>query len=372
MANVDVDVVVVGAGVVGLASAAALARRGRSVVVIERHGGPGRETSSRNSGVIHAGLYYPPGSLKAETCIEGRRMLYERCAREGIPHRKTGKLVVAIDQDEIEALSAIRARGESVGAEGLRILDAAELRRTEPLISAAAALWSPESGIVDAHGLMDSYLAEARAGGADIAWRTEVVAIDARSSGCTARARDASGSETDVRAAWIVNAAGLFADRVAELAGIDVDACGWRLHWCKGDYFSLSSSVARPSCPLVYPLPAGPGIGIHLTTDLAGRCIAGPDARYVDTLDYGVDPARAETFARAVARYLPHVRALDLAPDYSGIRPKLAGPGEPFRDFVLADGADHGAPRTVHLVGIESPGLTSAGALGERVAALVA
>ena len=366
-----VDVVVIGAGVVGLACAASLARRGRSVVVVERHEGPGRETSSRNSGVIHAGIHYPPGSLKAQTCLEGLRLLYARCEREGIPHRRTGKLVVAVTEPEIATLHAIHATATAAGATGLRLLDRAELSRMEPLLSGAGALWSGASGIVDAHALMDSYAAETRAHGSDIAYRTVVESLEPSAGGCTVGTRDASGARFEVRAAWVVNAAGLEADRVAELAGLDPDALGWRIHWCKGEYFALAPSVPRPTTALVYPIPAGPGIGIHLTTDLGGRCIAGPDARYVDAIDYAVDPARATAFARAVARYLPHVRAHDLSPDYSGIRPKLAGPGEPFRDFVVADGTALGAPRTVHLVGIESPGLTASAAIGERVAALI-
>lgn len=369
MARSDVDVAVIGAGVIGLACAAALARRGRSVVILERHEGPGRETSSRNSGVIHAGLYYPAGTLKARTCVEGRHALYARCERLAIPHRKSGKLVVAVREQEIAALEDLLEKGSAAGAEGLRILDGDEVRRREPLLSAAAALWSPESGIVDAHALMDSYLAEARSHGAEIAWRTELVGIDPSVSGCRLRTRDGTGETFTMDVDWLVNAAGLSADRVAALAGVDVDAAGWRIHLCKGDYFALAPSVQRPRCPLIYPVPAGPGLGIHLTTDLGGRCIAGPDARYVDGIDYAVDPGRAEAFADAVARYLPHLTAADLSPDYSGIRPKLAPPGAGFRDFVLDDGAAWGAPRTLHLMGMESPGLTAAGALAERVAA---
>ncbi len=372
MERADADVVVVGAGVVGLACAAAIARRGRSVVIVERHEGPGRETSSRNSGVIHAGLYYPEDSLKAATCVEGRRMLYARAEAHGIAHVKTGKLVVAVEPDEVAALGELSARGAAAGAEGLSLLDREELGRREPLLTGVAALWSPESGMVDAHALVDSYLAEARAHGAEVAWRTEVTAVDPSPTGCRVHTRSAGGDAFSISAAWVVNAAGLGADRVATMAGLDVDALGWRIHLCKGDYFTLAPSVPRPRTALVYPVPSGPGLGVHLTVDLGGRCIAGPDARYVDAIDYDVDPSRALPFARAIARYLPHVRPADLSPDTSGIRPKLSPPGGGFRDFVLADGTPLGAPRTVHLVGIESPGLTAAGALAERVAAMIA
>ena len=369
--SVDVDVVVIGAGIVGVATAAAIAREGRSVVIVDRHPGPARETSSRNSGVIHAGLYYPEASLKAVACHEGRRMLYERCARLGIPHRKTGKLVVAVDAREAAELEALCARASRGGAEGLSMIEETELRAREPALRATAALWSPESGIVDAHALVDSYLGEARSSGADVAFVNEVVAIDPAASGCAVRTRDPRGDTFELRAEFVVNAAGLEADRIAALAGVDVDAHALRIHWCKGDYFTLAPSVARPHTALVYPMPAGPGLGIHLTTDLGGRCTAGPDARYCATLDYDVDPSRAEAFAESIARYLPHVRPSDLSPDYAGIRPKLAGPGEPFRDFVLARGEAWGAPRTVHLIGIESPGLTAAPALAVRAAELV-
>jgi L-2-hydroxyglutarate oxidase LhgO len=364
---VEVDTVVIGAGVAGLACAAELARCGREVLVLERHDGPGRETSSRNSGVIHAGFYYETGSLKARTCVEGRRLLYQRCARDGVPHRRTGKLVVATDDAEAEALAALLERGEANGVEGLSLVDDAEVRRLEPRLRARAALRSSESGVVDVHGLLDSYAAEATSRGAQIAYRVALRGAERAAGGWRLSTLDADGAPFEVTCAQVVNAAGLRADRVAERFGVDVDARGWRLRWCKGDYFKLASRLRGAVERLVYPMPTHAGLGVHLTVDLGGELRAGPDATYVDDLDYDVAPDKAEAFAAAVARYLPGVGATDLSPDYAGVRPKLYGAGEPARDFVLERVDD-----VVHLVGIESPGITSSESLARLVASRLA
>lgn len=364
-----IDVAVIGAGVVGLACAATLAREGHEVVVIDRHDGPVRETSSRNSGVIHAGLYYPPGSLQAETCVEGRELLYARCRRDGVAHRKTGKLIVATHEGERAALESLFFRGRENGAGALRLLDASEVQRLEPRVRAVAALRSPESGIVDVHGLASSYLAEASAHGASFAYRTTVEALEPHASeGWLLATRDADGARFPVHATWIVNAAGLEADRVATMAGLDVDALGWRIRPCKGDYFVLAARLGALASHLVYPVPGHAGLGVHLTMDLGGTYRAGPDAEYVAAPRYDVDAHKAHTFGEALRRYLPEVRDEDLAPDYAGVRPKLFGPGERRRDFVLEE-----RPRgLVHLVGIESPGLTASEALARRVARILA
>lgn len=357
----DTDVAVVGAGAVGLACAAVLARRGRDVVVVERHEGPARETTGRNSGVIHAGLYYEPGSRMARASVRGRELLYARCLREGIPHRRTGKLVVATSEDEVRVLEALLARGRENGAGALELLDGAEARRLEPRVRCVAALLSPESGVVDAHALSASYAAEARAHGASFAYRTEVTGLEPAEHGWSIATR---GERHSIEARAVVNAAGLACDRVAALAGLDLDALGWRLRYCKGDYFALRGARVER---LVYPVPSQAGLGVHLTIDLAGAVRAGPDAEYVDAPRYDVDPAKAAAFAEALSRYLSGVAADDLAPDYAGVRPKLYGPGEPKRDFVLEE-----RPRgLVHLIGVESPGLTASEALAEEVAALL-
>ncbi len=365
--DAETDVVVVGAGAVGLACAAALSGAGREVVVVERHDGPARETTSRNSGVIHAGLYYPPRSLRAVTCVEGRERLYARCRREGIAHRRTGKLVVATRDEEIPVLQKLLARGLDNGAGALELLDAAEVLRREPRVHAAAGLFSPESGIVDAEGLARSYAAEAQSKGARLAFRTELTALEPAGSGWRVTTRGPDGELFALGATHVVNAAGLSADRVAAMAGLDVDALGWRLRFCKGDYFALAPRLGAVARHLVYPVPVHAGLGVHLTMDLGGAFRAGPDTEYVDAPRYDVDPDKADTFAQALRAYLPEVRASDLTPDYAGIRPKLYGPGDEARDFVL----EARPAGLVHLIGIESPGLTASEALARRVAALL-
>lgn len=361
----------IGAGVVGLACAAALARRGRRVVVVERRSGVGLETSSRNSEVIHAGLYYPPGSLKALTCVEGRTRLYARCERLGIPHRRTGKLVVATNPSEIAALERILERGRACGAGELELMDERALGRREPRVRALAAVWSPESGIVDAHALVSSYQAEAESHGASLALRTAVCGLARSGELWEVETLSENGEAFRLAVPWVINAAGLECDRIAALAGLDVERLGYALHFCKGDYFAVAPSLGPLTRHLVYPVPGGSGLGIHVTLDLGGRYRLGPDAEYVQRPRYDVDPAKAEVFARAAQRYLPELRPEHLSPDIAGVRPKLQGPGEDFRDFVIEEASVHGAPGLINLLGIESPGLTAAGEIAERVADLV-
>jgi len=367
----EVDVVVVGAGVVGLAAAAALARNGRSVWILERHDAIARETTSRNSEVVHAGLYYPPGSLKAVLCVEGREALYRRCRERGIPHRRLGKLVVATSAAEVPVLERILATGRSNGVPGLELVDGPAVSALEPEVAAVAALLSPDSGIVDAHALALSYLAEAEQHGAVLLPRTTLRAARRDGGGWSLGVLDADGDDASVRCAAWVNAAGLEGDRVAGLAGLDPDAAGLRLHPCKGDYFALAPGAGFAFRRLVYPVPAGAGLGVHVTLDLGGRIRLGPDAEYVAGPGYAVDPGKAKAFADAARRYLPRIREEWLQPDYAGIRPKLAGPGEGFRDFVVREESQAGLPGLVNLVGIESPGLTAAGAIAERVVELL-
>ena len=365
------DIVVVGAGVVGLACAAALSRRGMGVIVLERNARAGEEASSHNSGVVHAGLYYPAGSLKAACCVEGARNLSARCERLGIPHRRTGKLIVATNEEERSALDEIEARAIAAGVTSLERFDKRELSRREPDLSAVEALWSPETGIVDAAALTDSYRREALERGASLVLNTNVVGLEPDGDSWCVRTENTRGEREALTTPWVVNAAGLGADGVLALAGVDVDAAGLRHFPCKGVYFSLGRGAPRPRAALVYPVPEQGGLGIHLTVDLGGRCLAGPDARYVERVDHTVDPSLATAFAASVSRYLPGVTAEHLSPDQAGIRPKLSPPGGAFRDFVVADGATLGVPKSVHLLGIESPGLTAAAALADRVAEIV-
>lgn len=367
----DTDVVVIGGGVVGLAAAAALSRTGREVVLLERHDGYGREVTQRNSEVVHAGIYYPEGSWKARLCVRGRELLYERCEREGIPHRRLGKWIVACEASEVAQLEVYRARGEANGVPGLRIADADELSRREPDVRGVAALESPETGIVDGQALCLSLAAEAESHGATLVLHTEVEGFETSAAGHGVATRSDDGARTVIEAGAVVNAAGLSTDRIAELAGLDIDARGYRLHPCKGDYFALAPGAPLHVEKLLYPVPSGAGLGIHATLDLGGRVRFGPDAAFVSELDYHVDPEKAATFAEAAGRYLPAMRAEWLSPDYAGIRPRLTGPGEAPRDFVVEEESEAGLPGFVNLVGIESPGLTAALAIGERVVELL-
>jgi L-2-hydroxyglutarate oxidase LhgO len=362
---------VIGAGVVGLACAAVLARRGLSVVVLERHRRTGQETSSRNSGVIHAGLYYPTGSAKARLGVAGRELVYARCAREGLAHRNCGKILVATDDAECAKLETIYKQATINGAGDVRLIDRAEVARLEPAVRAIAGLVSPRTGIVDPHALMDSYQREAESHDATLVLDHAVITLERRGAGWHVRARSGSGEEHELHAAWVVNSAGLEASRIAELAGLDVDALGYRQRPCKGDYFRLAAKHARIANHLIYPVPVHAGLGIHITFDLDGKVTSGPDTEYIDELRYDVDPAKAARFGAALRRYLPGVSDGDLSPDYAGIRPKLQGPGDPFRDFVIEEASAHGAPGLVNLLGIESPGLTASEAIANVVSTLV-
>jgi L-2-hydroxyglutarate oxidase LhgO len=367
----DTGVVVVGAGVVGLAVAARLAPHHPDLVVLERHERPGQETSSRNSEVIHAGMYYPPGSLKALLCVEGNRRMYETCARHDVPHRRLGKLIVARTEEEIPAVERLFRQGRENGAT-LQMIGGEECRRREPHVTAVAALWSPNTGIVSAHGLMDHYLHVARASGATLLARTEVVGIERDADGYRLTIR--TGSDVDsFTSERLVNAAGLDADTVAALAGIDVDAAGYRQHWCKGSYFAVAPGKASLVSSLVYPVPGHVSLGTHAVVGLEGRLRFGPDAEYLpDRVPrYGVDETKRHEFGESIRRLVPAIGDDDISPDISGIRAKLQGPGQGFRDFVVAEESARGLPGFVNLLGIDSPGLTSSSAIADRVATLV-
>ena len=369
------DVVVIGAGVVGLACAYELGRRGRSVLVLERHPRYGEETSSRNSGVIHAGIYYPTGSAKAELCVRGNRSLYQWCSEKGVPFAAVGKYIVAVEALEEPALAAIGARAQANGAVEVVPCTVAELRAAEPNVRAVAALWSPRTGIVDAAALMRSLFAAGRAAGVELAFRRSVVSLTRGGGGdWTVTARDAAGVEESVTAAHVVNAGGLAADELAAAAGIDTDASGYRQRFVKGSYFRLRMSKAALVRHLVYPVPPcdQAGLGVHVTLELDGSVRLGPDVEAIDRVyDYRVDGTRATAFAAAASRYLPAITAEDLAPDQAGIRPKVqAAPGA-VPDFIVREESDRGLPGLVNLVGIESPGLTCCLEIAARVATLL-
>ena len=358
----QVDVAVIGAGVVGLAVARELALRGREVVVIEAACAIGTGTSSRNSEVIHAGLYYPAGSLKARLCVRGKALLYAYCEARGIAHRRCGKLLVATRAQDLARLERIAAAGAANGVDDLRLLDRAATLALEPALQAAGALLSPSSGIVDSHGLMTALLADAEHAGATLALASPVTG--GQRDGDRWRLR--VGEDFELGAACVVNAAGLFAAQVATALGTPAP----RLHFARGHYLSLAGRA--PFSRLIYPLPVDGGLGVHLTLDLGGQARFGPDVQWLPgtdpaALDYTVDPALAPIFEAEVRQYWPGLPAGALQPAYAGIRPKLSGPGEPAADFRI----DAGTPGLVQLFGIESPGLTAALALAEEVAARV-
>lgn len=363
----EVDVVVIGAGALGLSCASELASAGQSVVVLERLGGIARDTTSRNSEVIHSGIYYPQKSLKAEFCVKGRELIYERCEKLNIPFNNTGKLIVAIDESEVSVLEDLIERGTNNGAPDLVLIDGDQVHRWESEVQAVAGIYSPRTGIVDAHALCQSWLVQAEDRGAIFLPKIEVIAIENTGRSYRVTVRDADGSQTEIKSRAVVNAAGLSSDRIASLVGIDIDEAGYRIHLCKGDYFTLNSLSPLRFSRLVYPIQHQSGLGIHVTIDLHGRARLGPDANYVGQASYSVDPNKAKVFAEAAGRYLPRLKEEWLTPDYAGLRPKLSGPGATFRDFIVKDEIERGLPGFINLIGIESPGLTAAPAIALKV-----
>jgi L-2-hydroxyglutarate oxidase LhgO len=361
-----VDCAVIGAGVVGLAIGRALAHTGREVVILERNAGIGEETSSRNSEVIHAGLYYPTGSLKAGLCVRGKVSLYAYCRDKQIPFQRCGKLIVASASDQLPRLTAIAGQAERNGVTDLLMLDADEVAQREPAIRAAGGLWSPSTGIVDSHALMLALRGDFEAANGLVATQSTVSALDVRDAGIGLQIESGDQS-SELVASTVVNAAGLGAHALAtNTSGAgDYDVPAMQL--AKGNYFAYSA--AHPFRNLIYPLPMTGGLGIHATIDLAGQLRFGPDVEWVDTIDYSVDPARRDSFVESIRQFWPAVDADALTPAYAGIRPKLKparGEVPDFRLDVVAGGA---ARQLVHLLGIESPGLTSALALAAATCA---
>lgn len=359
----SVDCVVAGAGVIGLAVARALALAGREVIVLEATDAIGTVTSSRNSEVIHAGIYYPAGSLMARLCVQGRRMLYAYCAERGVGHARCGKLIVATDETEDERLHGIRARAAANGVDDLRSLTAAEARALEPNLSCTSALLSPSTGILDSHGYMLALQGDAEEAGASVVLRSPV------GSGRVVDGRieiEVSGAEPmRLRCNLLVNAAGLAAPALARRIEGMPPALVPRERFAKGSYFAISGR--SPFSRLIYPVPVPGGLGVHLTIDLGGQARFGPDVEWMDAIDYDVDPERADVFYAAVRRYWPGLPDGALQPSYAGVRPKISGPGEAARDFVIQGPPDHGAAGLVNLFGIESPGLTASLALADVV-----
>jgi L-2-hydroxyglutarate oxidase LhgO len=359
----DIDAIVIGAGVIGLAVARALAISGRSVIVLEKADAIGTETSSRNSEVIHAGIYYPKDSLKARYCVEGRRKLYAYCVAHNVPFRRSGKLIVATDEDETKAIVALKAKAEANGVEDLVLISGEEAMRMEPALYATAALHSPVTGILDSHSYMLSLRGDAEEHGAAFAFLTPFEKAEWTGSHFTVHAGGAEPMTLTTNI--LVNAAGLYASIFArQIAGLDQKHIPETLY-AKGNYFSLSSRA--PFTRLIYPAPHTHGLGVHLTLDLAGQARFGPDVEWVEALDYEVDPKRGEGFDEAIRRYWPTLPANALLPSYSGIRPKISGPNDPAPDFRIDGPEVHGISGLINLFGIESPGLTSSLAIADAV-----
>ncbi|HEV8027021.1 MAG TPA: NAD(P)/FAD-dependent oxidoreductase [Stellaceae bacterium] len=362
-----VECVVIGAGVVGLAVARALALAGHEVMVLEKERWIGAETSSRNSEVIHAGLHYPKGSLKARFCVEGRDRLYAYCAARGVPHARVGKLTVACKEEEIPILEGVWRKAEENGVDDLEWVGGNEARALEPELFCRRAFFSPSTGIVDSHALMLAYQADLEAAGGMVVLRAPVLSGSAGAEGFTLEVGGAEPMTLDCR--MLINSGGVHAPALARrIRGIPPESIP-RDYFCRGVYFTLSGR--SPFRRLIYPVPEPGGLGVHLTLDLAGQARFGPDVEWIDRLDHTVDPRRGERFYAAIRNYWPGLRDGALQPGYAGIRPKISGPTEPAADFAVQGPADHGVAGLVNLYGIESPGLTASLALADHAVRLL-
>lgn len=363
-----IDCAVIGAGVVGLAIARKLAMSGREVVILEAEDAFGTHTSSRNSEVMHAGIYYATGSLKARLCVEGRQALYRYCEEHQVAHRRIGKVVVACDETELPGLKKYKEQAEINGVDDLRMLDQAELAVLEPEVRCVAGFLSPSTGIIDSHGLMLAYLGDAEDHGAALALSSPVLSGAVQDSGILLEVGGAAGMQ--VLCKTVINAAGLNAQAVARvIAGIPA-ATVPPTYYAIGHYYTLAGKT--PFSRLVYPVARQDWLGVHVTVDLGGRVKFGPDFGWIDRVDYRFDESREQAFYKAIRRYYPGLRDGALVPGYTGIRPRITGPGAPAQDFVIQGRDTHGIRGLVNLFGIESPGLTSSLAIGEHVARLAA
>lgn len=361
-----VECIVVGAGVIGLAIARRLAQAGHEVIVLETEDGIGTGTSSRNSEVIHAGIYYAAGSLMARMCVTGKTALYDYCASHGVPHRRSGKLIVATSADDENRLAAIKARAEANGVTDLATLTAVDARALEPELNCLGALLSPSTGIIDTHAYMLALRGDAENAGAVFAFNTPLLHTRMTTEGFEIE----TGGDAPMTLACsaLINAAGLYATDVARMIdGLPLDKIP-PAYFAKGNYFSCG--VRAPFSHLIYPIPEPGGLGVHLTLDMAGQARFGPDVEWIDAIDYAVDPARAERFYPAIRRYWPSLPDGALAPSYSGIRPKIVPPAIAVQDFLIQDSSIHGVKGLINLFGMESPGLTASLTIADHVAAL--
>ena len=355
------DLTVIGAGIVGLAVSSRLPAGDN--LVIEKNETFGRETSSRNSEVIHAGIYYPQDSFKARLCVSGNEMIYQICAEHNINHQRLGKIIVAVSEDEREELEVLYEHGRANGVRGLELLAQADVKRLEPKVRAVAGIYSPSTGIVDTHSLMRHFELRAKDNGVTFAYGCTLVGIERVVDGYQIKIKDVDGEVDTFFTRVIINSAGLQSDQVARMAGVD-EYC---LHYCKGEYFSVGRGKQKNISHLVYPCPTKVSLGVHTVVDLQGQMKLGPNAFYVDKIDYEVDSDHLTEMYESASRYLPFLDRDDLTPDLSGIRPKLQAPGAEVKDFVISEESDRDLPGFINLIGIESPGLTASPANAEYI-----
>ncbi|MEM4703911.1 MAG: NAD(P)/FAD-dependent oxidoreductase [Candidatus Bathyarchaeia archaeon] len=357
------NIAIIGGGIVGLTVAAELSKTCKGVFLFEKNEKFGQETSSHNSGVIHSGIHYPPGSLKAVLCVKANPIVYDLCEKHGISCKKLGKLTVATSDEEVKELEHLMRQGQQNGVPDLKMLSGEQVKKLEPNVHVKQALISPSTGIVEPDELMGYFYAKAQKNDVVFAFKTEVKSLNKTKDGYVL-AGTSVNEKFEAKAKTVINCAGLHSDKIAQMAGLDIDKLSYRLHLCKGDYFRLKGEP--PVKMLVYPLPKGGGLGIHLTPDMTGSIRLGPNSYYVNEVNYEVTSSESE-FREDVSRFLPLVKEREIVVDSAGVRPKLQGPNNGFRDFVIRHEEDRGLPNLINLIGIESPGLTAAPAIAEHV-----
>lgn len=369
----DVSISIIGAGVIGLAVAQRLSKSHNNLFILEKNAGFGQETSSRNSEVIHSGIYYPESSLKAKLCVEGNQLLYKYCQERDIPHKKCGKLIVATSEKDVEKLLALNKQAEINKVKGVELIDQRQILKLEPNISAKFALHVSSTGIIDSHILMEKLLADSLENGAEIAYQSELVGIAKIKGGYKLKIKESEGTLFEFTSENVINCAGLNASFISKISGMDLPE--YKTYFCKGEYFRIAPPKNKLVSRLIYPLPFKnlKGLGIHATIDLGGGLKLGPNTTYLNNnvVDYRVDPNNKELFYKAAKKYLPFLEADDLSPDMAGIRPKLQAPGEQIKDFLIHHETSKGYPGFINLIGIESPGLTSSMAIAKYVSKLI-
>ena len=371
--KMDYDILIIGAGVIGLAVTAKLSTKYKCLL-IEKNYSFGMDTSSRNSEVLHAGIYYPPNTLKAKLCVNGNRLLYDWCSIHKVPHQKIGKYLIAINSDDECELNQIYLNALNNGVNGISPISIEEFRKSEPNIIASSALLSKETGIIDSHKLMESFIEEIKILDADIVYNHKFLNTEFNGNSYISVLEFNNIEKFEINSKFIINCAGLYADIVAENCGLDIEENNYKLHWCKGHYYRISN-YPNVSQRLIYPVPPKDklGLGIHLTKELGGGYKLGPDTKYIDSndVDYSINDQYSKIFYQAASKYIKNLKIENINPDQAGIRPKLQAKGELFRDFVINEESENGYPGLINLIGIESPGLTSCISISEYVSQFI-